>query len=229
MKITYIILGVLLVAVAITSIFLPQTKYNPEKEAELLLDEIIDDSRFLSTDEIAATLIDEDPTLLLVDVRDQEAYNSFSLPGALNIQLKDLLNEEWIPYLKDKGLKKVFYSNGEFDAEKAWLVTSRMKYPNVYIMKGGLNNWAKNILNPEKPPQTASAEEHDLYTFRVGASMYFKGFDLLEESRILQSEWEANRKKNIIPKPEVYVPKPKKVVKPIPVIVEEEEEDEGGC
>ena len=43
------------------------------------------------------------------------------------------------------------------------------------ILKGGLNVWFETIIQPVRPPETASDEEIDRYQFRRGASIYFTG------------------------------------------------------
>ena len=60
-------------------------------------------------------------------------------------------------------------------ADQAWVIAKRMGYGNLYVMKGGLNEWIRTIIQPAAPDETASAEELELYNSRRGASMYFTG------------------------------------------------------
>ena len=43
------------------------------------------------------------------------------------------------------------------------------------MLKGGLNGWIENILQPKEPSETASSEELELYQFRLAARNYFTG------------------------------------------------------
>ncbi len=46
-------------------------------------------------------------------------------------------------------------------------------YKNLYVMKGGLNEWFAKILNPTEPPQTAPTEEYNLYIVSIGCKAVF--------------------------------------------------------
>ncbi|MCB2219653.1 MAG: rhodanese-like domain-containing protein [Bacteroidetes bacterium] len=171
----YIIFASLLILVAFGLVLLPDTEHEDQIPPEALLKEIMNQSRFLSADLIAARIIDEDPSIMLVDVRTAEAYNSYSLPGAINIPLKETLDEEWQPYLNQRGVDVVFFSNGDLFADQAWILCSRLGYKNLYVMEGGLNQWFTQIMQPTVPPDTSPNEDFDLYSFRKAASIYFGG------------------------------------------------------
>jgi rhodanese-related sulfurtransferase len=205
----YIILAFLLIAVAFGLVFLPGLKQKEQIPANIFLNKINESSRFLSTDMIAARIINQDPGLLLVDVRDTEEYEKYSLTGAINIPLSDVLDDDWQGYLDQDVQDVVFYSNDDVLSEKAWALCVQLGYPNLYIMKGGLNEWFATIMQPEMPGETDPSEAFDLYAFRKGASMYFGGSstDVPEEAK---AEKETNKK---------TIPVRKKVKK----------EAEGGC
>ncbi len=172
---TYIILASVLILVALGLVFLPDTQKREQIPPEKLLKEVMSSSRFVSPDLVARRLIDEDPAILLVDVRPGKAYTSYSLPGAINIPLENILSDDWKPYLDQNDVDIVFFSNDDLQADQAWILCSRLGYENLYVMEGGLNRWFAQIMQPEKPPVTASSDEFDLYTFRKAAGMYFGG------------------------------------------------------
>ena len=146
--------------------------------ADELLDELNSEMQFISTDEIADMLVNKDPLLQLIDVRDPQQYEKFSLPNALNIPLGNILADDWADYL-DQDIKiNVFYSNGTQDATEAWMITRQLGYENNYVLQGGLNYWAETIMNPTAPKSTSPNEEFALYDFRKGASMALGGGDL---------------------------------------------------
>lgn len=172
---TYIIFASLLILIALGLLFLPDSQKQDQIPPKGLLKEVLSQSRFLSTDMIAARLIDEDPALLLVDVRQAESYKDYSLPGAINIPLNEILLTDWKPYLNQTDMDVVFFSNSDLSADQAWVLCTRVGYKNLYVMEGGLNNWFSQIMQPVQPPPTAPSEAIDLYTFRKAASMYFGG------------------------------------------------------
>lgn len=172
---TYIILTIIAVLIAVGVLFLPVHKNYKETEPRLLLKEMNDPARFLSVDIVAERLINEDPSLMLVDVRTIEQYNAYSLPRSINIPLDQILLPESKDYLDQDNMDVVLYSNSDLFADQVWIICARLGFKNQYVLKGGLNNWYTCIMNPVKPAETAPTEEFDLYSFRMAASQYFRG------------------------------------------------------
>lgn len=182
--------------------------------------ELVDHRRYLSPDELADKLINQDPELLLVDVRSHEDFDYFSLPGAIHIPFEKILDEENLAVMDGHRYSIVFYSNDDVLAEKAWYFFRQTGQVNTYILEGGLNRWTETIVMPEMPPPTAPKEAFDRYQFRKAARQYFVGGSEeiepvpFEPTVITSPGSPAQAKKTIEVKP-----------KPKPVIVEEEE----GC
>jgi rhodanese-related sulfurtransferase len=178
----YILLAALMIVLGIIMAFLPTKKYAVQISPENLLLELTDDTRFVSTDQVALHLIEADPQVQLIDVRSPEEYEKFSLPGAINIPMDSLLNPNFEAYVDQIGMKNIIYSNGTLYSSQAWMLYRRKAYSNIYVMKGGLNRWVETILRPKVPDPTAPQEEFDLYDTRVAASQYFGGGSALPES-----------------------------------------------
>ncbi len=87
---------------------------------------------------------------------------------------------DWEDYLSQEGVDVVLYSNSDLHAEQAWILASRMGFENLYVLKGGLNQWFKDIMQPTAPAETASSEEFDLYSFRKAARQHFGGGGVIE-------------------------------------------------
>lgn len=172
---TYIILTIIAVLIAVGLLFLPAHKNYKETDPRLLLKEINDPARFLSVDLITERLIDEDPSLMLIDVRTNDQYNEYSLPRSINIPMDQILLPESKDYLNQDNMDVVLYSNSDLIADQAWIICTRLGFKNLYVLKGGLNNWYTCIMSPVKPAETAPNEEFDLYSFRMAASQYFRG------------------------------------------------------
>ncbi len=154
---------------------LPEKNYYKQIKPVELLAEINDPARYVTTDQVAQKIIDQDPSIVLVDVRSEKENQEFSLPGALNIPMAELLNTEYTDMLDPATQDIIFFSNSDIYAEQAWIVAARYGFTNIYIMKGGLNCWVETIMKPVPPPSTASNYEIDLYEFRRGACTYFGG------------------------------------------------------
>jgi len=108
-------------------------------------------------------------------VRDSLEFNKFSLPGAVSIPIDSLFIANNIQLLSSDAFKIIFYSNGTSLADHAWLLSKTAGFPNVYVMKGGLNEWFNSIILPKPPKEWASQEEFEKYSFRLFASRFFTG------------------------------------------------------
>ncbi|GAB4313477.1 MAG: hypothetical protein Kow00127_04540 [Bacteroidales bacterium] len=172
---TYISLAILLILVAFGLVLLPDSKPQKEIAPEDLFRKMTNPSRFLEIDQIADRIIKQDPSLLLVDVRPEDEYSSWSLPGALNIPLDRLLEQESLEQIDLVGYDVVFFSNGDVWADQAWMLATREGLKNLFIMKGGLNKWFDELMQPKMPEETASKEEFERYEFLVAARNYFLG------------------------------------------------------
>jgi rhodanese-related sulfurtransferase len=191
----YLFLAILMIILAGGLLILPErtnyTQINPED----LLWDIIQPSRYVTTDQVAKMLIEQDPTLELIDVRCAKEYNKFALPNAINIPLDSILSPDYSDYLCIEDMNAIFYCNDDILADQAWVIAKRMDIPRIYILKGGLNCWIKTIIQPTPPPETASGDEFDQYDFRKGASMYFTGASISTPKSDSKSQVTIKRKK----------------------------------
>lgn len=174
---------------------IPQRNNIKDANPEDIMWSIVQPTRFVSTDAVAKMIIENDPTLELIDVRSEDDYADFSLEKAINIPLDSIANEDYQQYLGIKGLKAIFYSNDDIKADQAWVIAKRLGYKNIYVMKGGLNSWMTTIIDPVKPAETASSEEFELYGFRKGASIYFTGSNIETSSDATKAVINVKRKK----------------------------------
>ncbi len=162
-------LGIILAAV-------PADKTRRFKlSADELLQEAGAGVQFISPDVIADMLVQKDPSLQLIDVRTPEEFDTYSMPGAINIPLSNLLSEEYTDILNQDARMNVFYSNGSVYANEAWMLTRQLGYENNFVLEGGLNYWFGNILSAQAPAQTSPNEEFAKYDFRKSAATALGG------------------------------------------------------
>jgi len=154
----------------------PDNTTHPFKlTSDQLLEEVRGRQQFFSPDELADQLVNKDPTIQLIDVRDPDEFDQYSLPGAINIPLSDLLNAQWTDILNQDIKMNIFYSNGTVAANEAWMITRQLGYENNYILEGGLNYWVETIMNPLKPASTSPDEDIAKYDFRQAAGSALGG------------------------------------------------------
>lgn len=192
------LLALIIVPLGLVLAAVPQNKTVPYKlSAPELLSEVAERTQFISPEVVADMLIKKDPSLRLIDVRSQQEFEKYTLPGAINIPLTDLLSEEYTDILNQDLKMNVFFSNGSLAANEAWMITRQLGYTNNYVLEGGLNYWYEAILNPQKPSSVSSDEEFLRYDLRKGAGMALGGATGVKD--IQTQETPANLKPAINP------------------------------
>ncbi len=209
----YQILAAILFILAAGLVLLPKYKKNEGVKPELFVKNAISSERYINTDLLADRLVNQDPSILLIDTRPEKEFNEFALPNAINIPLKNLLDENYIEYIDQDIYDIILYSNDSFYADQAWMIGNRLGYKNLYVLKGGLNEWFNTIISPKYPDETMPKEAFELYSFRKAAGMYF-GIGVID-TKANPIEKAVAKKKT----PKKVKPKPKKK-KRVP---------EGGC
>ncbi|MDP2067732.1 MAG: rhodanese-like domain-containing protein [Lutibacter sp.] len=207
----YKILAAILILLAGGLVLLPKYQKHEGIKPEELLSNTISPERYMTTDRLAHIIINQDPSFILIDVRDEKSFASYSLPNAINIPLKKLFDEDSEGYLNQNQFDVVLFSNDHFYADQAWILCNRLGYKHMRVLKGGINQWYTTIINPMKPAENMAAAEYELYTTRKAASMFF-GVVYPEQVKV-----EA---------PKIVKEAPKKV---ITIEKKKKAEAEGGC
>lgn len=171
----YIYLTILMLILAFGTLALKKKKELKQIEPEQLLAELVQPTRYVTTDQVAKMIIQGDPSLEMIDVRSAEEFGKFSLPRSINVPLDSLLNSNNLLYLGIPGTKVVFISNDDIAADKAWILTKRLGFKSTYVMRGGLNKWMETIIDPKEPVEEAPETAFETYAFRKGAQLYFTG------------------------------------------------------
>ena len=174
----YILLAILLLILSGGLLLLPEKHYHAQISPETLMWDVVQPSRYVTSDQIAKMIIEKDPLLQIIDVRSEYDFAEFSLPGSINIPVDSIVTENANQILDIEDLNMVFVSDDDIKADQAWVLAKRLGHKNIYVMKGGLNGWISTIINPVPPAETASVTETDIYQFRKGASMYFTGAEI---------------------------------------------------
>ena len=195
----YFILACILFLLAGGLVLLPKYEQIEGIKPQELLSRAISPERYISTDEVASIIINQDPSYLFIDVRDEESYQNYSLPNAVNIPLGKLLDEDFEPYLNQDEYDVILFSNNHFYANEAWIICNRLDYKNLRVLEGGLNNWFNTIINPTKPTENMAATAFELYSTRKAASMFF-GVGYPEQVKTATaSSKNTGNKKTIVP------------------------------
>jgi rhodanese-related sulfurtransferase len=175
------VLAMFLIPMGFIIAAIPQNKTKKFMlEAEELLAEVNTRTQYVNAETVADMIIRKDPSLQLIDVRSQEEFEKFSLPGSINIPITDLLSDQYTEVLNQDLNMNIFYSNGTITANEAWMITRQLGYNNNFVLEGGLNYWFEAILNPQKPSSVSSDEELAKYDFRKSAGQALGGGAIIQ-------------------------------------------------
>jgi len=197
---TYAFLSAIVILLGVGLYVFEANETTSERPPEEILTELNEGTRYVSTDELAERIIDGDPSIQMIDVRDPYDFMDFSLPGAESIPITDLGTEVAAEIFETPGQDFIFYSHGDVEANKAWLIANRMGFDRLYVLEGGLNRWIKTIIRPQRPADTEPQEAFDQYQFRLGASQFFTGGDMSVTTEVEAEEiqFERKKKKNVV-------------------------------
>ncbi len=89
--------------------------------------------------EDAKKAMEEDSTVILLDVRSQEEYEKKHIPNAVNLPI-DSINQKANEIIQDKGTKVIVYCQKGNMSKKASKMLYKLGYKNIYNL-GGIENW----------------------------------------------------------------------------------------
>ncbi len=165
------IAGVGIVLIGVALLFLPDYK-------ERMIERISDDAfvhrhevKEMTSDELAYRIIDKDPRIQIIDVREPQEFVQTMLPGAVNIPLEMILHKEFTQILGQRHRKKIFLANDDAGGKKAALLAQETGYENIYVLRGGMSEFTASILHYSKPAFMKSQDDIDTDRFRAKASI----------------------------------------------------------
>ena len=180
-----VILSIVVLALGGVAAMLPNAKNNSlELNEKQLHQELLLSSHFVTVDELADLLINQDPSVQLIDVRSIEKAEKDPLPGAINIPLDSMFSPDKNFYLDQSVMKNILYSENDQLATQVWMIARQKGYKNNYILQGGLEAWKNKIIKPKYPEQTASKAAFELYEKRAAASQYFTGSETVLKPKV---------------------------------------------
>jgi rhodanese-related sulfurtransferase len=147
-----------------------------------LLSELVDNKSNFTVDQVARFVVSEDDSVRIIDLRSPEEFRAMNIPGSVNIPYKKFLDSDPGTYLADKKIKNIFYSNGDMYSNYALAIAKGLKYNNVYVMKGGLNEWFNTVMNTSFTGDRISARENSIFEIRTKAKKYFTEINSLPDS-----------------------------------------------
>lgn len=123
----------------------------------------------VNVEDLADWIIKGKADYRLVDIRSEKEYNEYNIPGSENILITNLLESDLM-----RNEKIILYSDGGIHSAQAWFLLKAKDYKNVYMVRGGMEEWKDKILFP-KLNATASEDEKAKFEIASAISRYFGG------------------------------------------------------
>ena len=177
-----VVLSILLLLLGAVLAFLPSANmYYFHGKPEKVLAAALDAESYVTVDQVARMLVNEDSTFQLIDLRSPEEFNTASIPQAINIPYKKMLSTQLETYLS-RNVSNIFYANDDYIANYALVIAEGLGFKDNQVMKGGLNEWYDVIMNTRFNGERISARENALFEIRTKAGKQFKEFNSMPDS-----------------------------------------------
>jgi rhodanese-related sulfurtransferase len=119
--------------------------------------------------ELAEWIRDRKRGLRVADIRTRDEFERYHIPSAELLALSDI--PKVVPAEEETW---VLYSEGGAHAAQAWMLMRAMGHERVYFLRGGVLDWAEDVMNPVLlPASTADARRQNERIAEV--SRYFGG------------------------------------------------------
>ncbi len=124
----------------------------------------------VTPEELADWMIAGRADYRLVDLRAEEDFAAYHLPGA---------ERRAIAGLEQAGLGRderiILYSAEGIHSAQAWMLLKAHRYPAVYILLGGLAGWQEHVLYPLEPAPDAPIAERAAFARAGEIARHFGG------------------------------------------------------
>jgi sulfur-carrier protein adenylyltransferase/sulfurtransferase len=132
--------------------------------------------------ELADWIIKGKADYTLVDLRNEDQYNQYFIPTAINIPLVQLPESDLL-----RNQKIILYSEDDVNAAQAWFILKSKDFKGVYILDGGLKNWQEKVLFPNLAVN-ASKDEIAQFEKIKEISKYFGGSAQTDSTQVAETK-----------------------------------------
>ncbi|QQS38060.1 MAG: rhodanese-like domain-containing protein [Ignavibacteriales bacterium] len=110
------------------------------KELSLLVEKELD---HINVETLADWIIKGKADYRLIDIRSEKEFGEYNIPSSENYPLSQLNNSGLM-----RNEKIILYSEGGIHSAQAWFLLKAKDFKNVYMLRGGLDEWKDRILFP---------------------------------------------------------------------------------
>ena len=174
-------------------VFVPGVgSYSFKVKPDEMVRQVMNNNIFVTVDQVAMWLNNEDESLQLIDLRSAGEIEQFNIPGSINVPVNHFFNMHPETWLYNPNARYVFYSNDDLNASYAFVLAEGLGYDNCFVMKGGLNKWFDIVMNSTFTGNKISPRENALFENRIRARQFFTEINSLPDS-LKQQYAEAKR------------------------------------
>lgn len=128
----------------------------------------------ITPNDLAERLLADPRSVLLVDVRPLVEFEAFHLPGAVNLDVGELLGARGEELLAaHTGKLVVLCSNGMTHPAQAWVELARRGRTDVRVLEDGLDGFVRDVLTPPSlrgvTTEARAAQEYPAYAAATAA------------------------------------------------------------
>jgi rhodanese-related sulfurtransferase len=131
--------------------------------------------------ELARWIRDRKPNLRIVDIRDSADFDQYHIPNAERLDLDRLVAAKFSP-----SQTIVLYSGGGAHAAQGWVFLRALGLSKVYFLRGGLDEWLDEVINPQFPRNATATEKAEIDSLSA-LSKYFDGSPRIMDSLTVRS------------------------------------------
>ena len=147
-----------------------------------LLPEVLDEKTYFTVDQVARFIVSEDTTVQIIDLRSPDEFRNMNIPGSINAPYPDILKSDPGSLFSNEKIRSILYSNGDFDSNSALVIAMGLNYKNVFVMRGGMNEWFDTVMNSSFNGEKISARENAIFETRTRARNMFTALNSLPDS-----------------------------------------------
>jgi len=177
-KISAILLGLGLILALLPLTGNRSFTVSPQK----VLTDALDKNSYFTVDQVARFIATEDTSVQLIDLRPSEEFVTLNIPGSVNMPYNQFIEIAPGTISGTGTIRYILYSNGDIEANNAYVIAKGLKIRNVYVMRGGLNEWFNTVMNSHFKGERISARENALYENRKRAGQIFTEMNSLPDS-----------------------------------------------
>jgi len=147
-----------------------------------LLPEVLDEKSYFTVDQVARFIVSEDSTIQIIDLRSPEEFRRMNIPGSINSPYTDIFKSDPGSLFSNEKIQSILYSNGDFDSNSALVIAMGLNYKNVFVMRGGMNEWFNTVMNSSFTGEKISVRENAIFETRTRARNMFNDLNSLPDS-----------------------------------------------